>query len=121
MKHACNIGCNFNIDDFYPWFFNKEFHNLCKIRTEQIKFFTRKIYHQILSVIDQNNSSFQFSTGQHDLFVVLKFKRNKKTNQRLFHFSNPVQRYARSIASIARASGLPIIHSASFGSVRNFV
>ena len=111
---ACNIGCNFNIDDFYPWLFNKEFKMLCQKRTEKIKSFTRTIYAKLKPLVEDNASGFELSKGDHELFIALQFKCDR-TGRRKYDFGNSLQRYARSIVSKAKHAGLPIIHGASFG------
>ena len=109
---ACNIGCNFNIEDCYPWLFHKKFHELSKIRTNRIKYYTNKIYKKI---INEKNIDFPISKGQHDLFIMAKFNRTPKSVIKKFKFGNPVVRYARQLCAIAKKMGLPLVPSSSFG------
>ena len=109
---ACNIGCNFNIEDCYPWLFNKQFHELSKMRTNRIKYYTNKIYKRL---INEQNIDFPISKGQHDLFIMAKFTRTNKKSSKKFKLGDPVVRYARQVCTIAKKVGLPLVPSSSFG------
>ena len=111
QETTCNIGCNFNIEDCYPWLFHKKFHELSKMRTDRIKYYTNKIYQRL---INEENMELSISKGQHDLFVTAKFIRTKHLIKK-FKFDNPVVRYTRQICNIAQRNGLPLVPSPSFG------
>jgi len=109
---TCNIGCNFNIEDCYPWLFYKKFHELCKMRTNRIKYYTNKICDRL---IKEKDIDFPVYKGQHDLFIMAKFTRIPKSFNKKFKFGNPVMRYARQVCEIAKKIGLPVVPSSSFG------
>jgi hypothetical protein len=108
----CNVGCNFNIDDCYPWLFDPKFHALNKMRTNRIKYYTNKIYQKIAT---KDISDFTITKGQHDLFIKAKFKRTPKNIITKFKLGCPILRYARHICSAGRKMGLPILPATSFG------
>jgi len=108
----CNVGCNFNIEDCYPWLFDKRFHELCLMRTNRIKYYTNKIYKKLMN---EENIDFPISKGQHDLFIMAKFARTPKSFSKKFKFGNPVVRYARQVCSAAKKIGLPLVPCTSFG------
>jgi len=109
---TCNIGCNFNIDDCYPWLFDKKFHELCNIRTQQIKYFTNKIYNKIIS---EDVSNFSIVKGPHDLFIKAKFIRQPKSEFKKLKLGHPMQRYARHVCAAAQKNKLPLVLGTSFG------
>lgn len=109
---VCNIGCNFNIEDCYPWLFNKKFHALCNTRTNKIKYYTNKIYTRLMN---EKSIDIPISKGQHDLFIMAKFARIPKSVFKKFKFGNPVVRYVRQVCAAAKKIGLPLVPSTSFG------
>jgi hypothetical protein len=100
-----NIGSNFSLFKYYPWLAEKQFHNICRNRTQKIRLYSKLIADKVIS---GNISGFEVIKPQHGLFMLIKFLKNKPTDPLQF------KKRIREICSFGNENGIAITPAPSF-------